>query len=79
VLPAEKQWGIKGRQKFLLFTKKYYIAAENEYFHIWQTRVISQQQTLNIAYLQLCPLPELVRKDDSSLKKTKPFSLKLME
>jgi hypothetical protein len=66
VLPAEKQWGIKGRQKYLLFTKKNCIAAENEYFHISQTRVISQQQTLNIAYLQLCPLQELVRKDENN-------------
>jgi len=34
-------------------------AAEYEYFNIWQTSAISQQQTLNVAYLRFCPLGEL--------------------
>jgi hypothetical protein len=64
----QKTMGNKGEAKIFTVYKKniYYNAAENEYFHIWQTRVISQQQTLNIAYLQLCPLEELVRKDENN-------------
>ncbi len=60
-----KTIGNKGEAKiFTVYKKK--IADEKEQFHNSKTRVISQQQTLNVAYLQLCPIQEFVRKNENN-------------
>jgi hypothetical protein len=60
-----KTMGNKGEAKIFTVYKKKNQMKRNS-FIIRKQRLISQQQTLNVAYIQLCPIQEFVRKYENN-------------
>ena len=59
-----KTMGKKGEAKIFTGYKKKQMKRNS--FIIRKQRLISQQQTLNVAYIQLCPIQEFVRKYENN-------------